>query len=212
MAKSGPKKSGDRANGSDDIRRRLIDATVVVLARDGYAQTSGRVVAAEAGTVNGSIFYYFGSMDGLLASTLATLTERGIERVRVGLGGSEAATEWPHRLGEVLRTEAVGTDARAVVELLVGARGSELLGDQVQRSFDQALRFAHTELSKVLPSSAITDLLPVNLMADLGGAAFLGLVVLMQNGRRIDVDRLGVVARQLVQLFGAFTRPPATSD
>ena len=66
MAKAGPRKA---AEGGEELRSRLVDATVRVLARDGFAHASARAIAQAAGTVNGSIFYYFGSMDGLLAAT-----------------------------------------------------------------------------------------------------------------------------------------------
>ena len=47
----------------------------------GCSATSARAVAQDAGTVNGSIFYYFGSMDGLLAATANALADRGIARI-----------------------------------------------------------------------------------------------------------------------------------
>ena len=92
VAKAGPRK---QAPPGDELRTRLIDAAVRVLARDGFAHASARAIAQEAGTVNGSIFYYFGSMDDLLAATARALAERGIERIRNGLGGDQAHIEWP---------------------------------------------------------------------------------------------------------------------
>src|SRR5262245_52112930 len=104
MAKPGPR----QRPGSDELRTRLIDAAVTVLARDGFAHASARAIAVEAGTVNGSIFYYFGSMDGLLAATASALADRGIARIRAGLGGDQAHVEWPARLSAVMHAEAEG--------------------------------------------------------------------------------------------------------
>ncbi len=73
----------------------MIDAAIHVLARDGFARTSARAVAEQAGTVNGSIFYYFGSMDALLAATARALADRAINRIRDGLGGDTAHQDWP---------------------------------------------------------------------------------------------------------------------
>ena len=47
-----------------------MEASIRVLAEDGFAHASARAIATAARTVNGSIFYYFGSMDGLLAATI----------------------------------------------------------------------------------------------------------------------------------------------
>ena len=187
MAKSGPRR---QPAAGDELRPRLIDAAVTVLARDGFAHTSARAVAQEAGTVNGSVFYYFGSMDGLLAETAAALAERGIARIREGLGGDRAHVEWPNRLAAVMRAEAEGDDGRAVMELFVGSRTSPALAAEVRAAIDSAIDYAASELSAVLGSSPITQLIPVSLAAELGAAAFLGIEVLAQNGRQIDLERL----------------------
>ena len=199
MAKSGPRKPGIA---NDELRTRLIDAAITVLARDGFAHTSARAVAEQAGTVNGSIFYYFNSMDGLLAATARALAERGIARVRDGLGGESAHIEWPTRLGAVVRAEADGEDGRAVMELFVGARHSPDLAAEVRRAIDRAIDYATVELTAVLGSSPVTQLIPVTLIAELAAAAFLGMEVMAQNGRDVDVERLASALEAGIRLLG----------
>jgi AcrR family transcriptional regulator len=199
VAKSGPRKPGIV---SDELRTRLIDAAITVLARDGFAHTSARAVAEQAGTVNGSIFYYFNSMDGLLAATARALAERGIARVRDGLGGESAHIEWPTRLGAVVRAEADGEDGRAVMELFVGARHSPDLAAEVRRAIDRAIDYATVELTAVLGSSPVTQLIPVTLIAELAAAAFLGMEVMAQNGRDVDVERLASALEAGIRLLG----------
>jgi AcrR family transcriptional regulator len=199
VAKSGPRK---QPSAGDELRPRLIDAAVTVLARDGFAHTSARAVAQEAGTVNGSVFYYFGSMDGLLAATARALAERGIARIRQGLGGEQAHVEWPTRLADVMRAEARGDDGRAVMELFVGARTSPELAAQVRAAIDSAIDYAASELSVVLGSSPLTQVIPVSLAAELGAAAFLGIEVLAQNGREIDLERLASALAVGIRLVG----------
>lgn len=197
MAKAGPR---NRATG-DELRTRLIDAAVRVLARDGFAHASARAIAQEASTVNGSIFYYFGSMDGLLAATAKALAERGIKRISEGLGGDDARVEWPQRLSAVMRAEAKGEDGRAVMELFVGARTSPALAGEVRGAIDQAIEYATTEMTAVLGTSVITQLIPVELIAELAAAAFLGIEVLEQNGRDMDLDRLATALAAAVRLL-----------
>ena len=55
-------------------RQQLIEATIAVLARRGYAQTTLSEVAAEAGLSHGLVNFYFASKDGLLAETLQHLS------------------------------------------------------------------------------------------------------------------------------------------
>jgi AcrR family transcriptional regulator len=203
VAKSGPRKA---AESGDELPTRLVDATVRVLARDGFAHASARAIAHQAGTVNGSIFYYFGSMDGLLAATATALADRGIARIRNGLGGDKAHVEWPARLSAVLREEAEGEDGRAVMELFVGARTSPALAGEVGKAIDRATDYATNEMESVLGGSPITQLVPVPLIAELAAAAFLGIEVLAQNGREMDLDRLVATLAAGVQLFTAGTR------
>jgi AcrR family transcriptional regulator len=203
VAKSGPRKA---AESGDELPTRLVDATVRVLARDGFAHASARAIAHQAGTVNGSIFYYFGSMDGLLAATASALADRGIARIRNGLGGDKAHVEWPARLSAVLREEAEGEDGRAVMELFVGARTSPALAGEVRKAIDRAIDYATNEMESVLGGSPITQLVPVPLIAELAAAAFLGIEVLAQNGREMDLDRLVATLAAGVQLFTAGTR------
>ena len=205
MAKSGPRR---QPVGGDELRGRLIDAAVGVLARDGFAHASARAIATEAGTVNGSIFYYFGSMDGLLAATAAALADRGIERIRAGLGGDRAHLEWPARLSEVMRAEAEGEDGRAVMELFVGARTSPALAGEVRKAIDRAIDYATAEMDAVIGDSPVSQLLPIPLIAEVAAAAFLGLEVLAQNGREIDLDQLARTLASIVQLVTAIKPPP----
>lgn len=205
MAKSGPRA---QPGGGEELKGRLIDAAVEVLARDGFAHASGRSIAAEAGTVNGSIFYYFGSMDGLLAHTAAALADRGIERIRQGLGGDRAHLEWPARLSEVMRAEAEGEDGRAVMELFVGSRTSPALAGEVRKAIDRAIVYATAEMQAVIGDSPVSQLLPIPLIAEVAAAAFLGLEILAQNGREIDLDQLARTLTMAAQLVSGLKPAP----
>lgn len=186
--------------GGEELAARLVESAIRVLAQDGFAHASARAIATDAGTVNGSIFYYFGSMDGLLAATMRDLADRGIGRIRTRLGGDRAHVEWPARLSEVLRDEAEGEEGRAVMELMVGARTSPELAAEVRRAIDKAIAYATAEMEAVIGKSALAQLLPVAVIAELAAAAFLGIEVLAQNGREIDLDRLASTIAAAVQL------------
>lgn len=56
-------------------RQQLIDATMRVLAREGYAQTTLSDVAAEAGVSHGLVNFHFDSKEKLLAATLQFMAE-----------------------------------------------------------------------------------------------------------------------------------------
>ncbi len=209
MAKSGPR---THVEFNDGLRLRLIDAAVRVLAREGFTRTSARAVAEEAGTVNGSVFYHFGSMDGLFAATANALADRGIARLREGLGGANAHVEWRSRLGTVLRAEATSDDGHAVMELFVGARTSPALAAEVRAAIDRAVDYAASELDLVLGSSPITQLIPVSLIAELAAATILGIEIFQQNGRDIDLEHVAAVLDQGIRLLGGHAPEPCQPD
>ena len=172
----------------------MIEAAIEVLAAEGFARTSARAVAAAAGGTNGSIFYHFGSMDGLLAATAEELADRRMARVKQALGGDDAAVQWPHRLADTIRAEAESKEGIAVVELLVGSRTSPELATPVMDAIDRSIAFATDELRIVLSDSPLTQLVPVELVAELATAAFFGLELFSQAGRAIDIDRIARTA------------------
>jgi hypothetical protein len=102
-----------------------------------------------------------------------------------------------------MRAEADGDDGRAVMELFVGARTSPMLAADVRAAIDQAIDFATAQLQAVLEGSPLKDLLPMSLIAELAAAAFLGLEVLLQNGRHIDLDTVATTLAQGLQLVAA---------
>ncbi len=203
MAKSGPRKP--RSN-PDDARRSLIEAAIAVLAEEGFARTSARAVAAQAGGTNGLIFYHFGSMDGLLAATAEELSARRMTRVKQALGGDQAANQWPTKLADAIRAEATGPEGRAVLELVVGSRAAPALAEPVNKAITESIEFATKEIEVVMGDSPITQLVPVEMIAELAAAAFFGLELFSQTGREIDLDR---IARTAALAVGAARNLPA---
>jgi len=202
VAKSGPRKP--RSN-PEEARQSLIEAAISVLAAEGFARTSARAVAAEAGGTNGLIFYHFGSMDGLLAATAEELSARRMKRVKAALGGDQASVEWPTRLADAIRGEATGPEGRAVLELVVGSRAAPALADPVNKAITESIEFATEEIRVVMGDSPITQLVPVDMIAELAAAAFFGLELFSQTGREIDLDR---IARTAALAVGAARNLP----
>src|SRR5215468_3593613 len=56
---------------SEETRKRIVEAAARVLARDGYAATSVKDIAAEAGVAPGLVHYYFKTKEELVAAAVA---------------------------------------------------------------------------------------------------------------------------------------------
>ncbi|GLW95929.1 TetR/AcrR family transcriptional regulator [Microtetraspora sp. NBRC 16547] len=83
----------------EDTRNRLFRAAVELIAEQGFAGTTVDAIAERAGVAKGTVFYNFGSKDGLFAALL----DHGIQRLTASL--AEAA-EVPAEAPAVVRGNA----------------------------------------------------------------------------------------------------------
>jgi TetR/AcrR family transcriptional regulator, acrAB operon repressor len=114
-----------KAEQSQRTRRRLVESATALFARKGYRDASIQEIADESGISRGSIFWHFGSKEGLLWAVLEELFARwekellvpkvgdatGIEAVRRSLDAYRAFLEGEPeaiRLFHVLMFEALG--------------------------------------------------------------------------------------------------------
>ncbi len=104
-----------------------------------------------------------------------------------------------------MRAEAEGEDGRAVMELFVGSRTSPALAGEVRQAIDRAIDYATAEMQSVIGDSPIGQVLPIHLIAEVAAAAFLGLEVLAQNGRDIDLSELARTLAAGVQLISGLS-------
>ena len=70
-----------------DRRAQILDAARAVLARQGYAETSMKDIAREAGVAQGLLHYYFESKDDILADVIYGVCEEMMESHRQALAG-----------------------------------------------------------------------------------------------------------------------------
>lgn len=76
-----------------DKRELLLDAAAHVIGRDGYAATSTRAVAAEAGVPLSLVHYHFGSRGHLLSAVLERENERLLARQRASFAEQRSLAE-----------------------------------------------------------------------------------------------------------------------
>ena len=70
MAQHSPSGRPGRWRSGAESRQRVLDAARVLFHRNGYAGTTVRAVAAEAGVDPAMVFYFFGTKQGLFAAVL----------------------------------------------------------------------------------------------------------------------------------------------
>jgi AcrR family transcriptional regulator len=116
---------------SEETRKRIIEAAMRMLARDGHAATSVKDIAAEAGVAPGLVHYYFKTKEELVAAAVAEgcaqppwpKTEDPTEAARLALEETKRELDEPTRLFRSLFVEMLGHASRSepVRRSLLGA-------------------------------------------------------------------------------------------
>lgn len=135
-------------------RHAILDAAARLMAERGYDATSIAVLSAETSLPSSSIYWHFGSKEGVLAAVL----ERGAERffaecaelVDTG-GGSDPSEEIIAAMGDLGRWLLAGGEHSRFVQLqLRFMMNREQLGDQARALVDQNRRSALDVLSHAI--------------------------------------------------------------
>jgi AcrR family transcriptional regulator len=93
---------------------RLLDAAVVCLQRQGYAATTARDVASEAGANLRSIGYHYGSTQGLLLAAISVNWRRWLQPLIVAASSDDRAPRERLRDGMALFVSALSENAPMV--------------------------------------------------------------------------------------------------
>src|SRR6187200_374658 len=104
-----------------ETRDRIVEATLAVLKRQGYAGASARAIAAEGGFNQALIFYHFGSVRNAL---LAALDRTSAERMAAYRSAAADATDIPALVavaGAIYRDDLAAGHITVLAELIAGA-------------------------------------------------------------------------------------------
>jgi AcrR family transcriptional regulator len=130
----------------DDVRARIFDSALRLFSQRGYAATSLREVAEEAGASKPMIYYYFGSKEQLYASIVQQILEEMATAIRRRLTGANTPRaqllEFCRAYLEYFMTneDVIALVLREVFGLGDAMRRfSETLGEQVRRPLDEIL-------------------------------------------------------------------------
>jgi DNA-binding transcriptional regulator YbjK len=138
--------------GNDDGRRRrgnlrrraLLDATRQVIGRDGLAAVTQRAVAAEADLPPSAVYYYFPTLDDLVAAALVDVNDRFLAELRALPDGDDALPAMAAAIVDSSRRRRV--EVLAELELWMLATRRDALRGEVDR-WNAGLRDAAAALT-----------------------------------------------------------------
>ncbi|MFB7866006.1 TetR/AcrR family transcriptional regulator [Streptomyces sp. NPDC056069] len=190
---------------SAERRRQLVEAAVLVMARDGVARTTTRSICAEAG-VSLSVFHYcFDSKQALLEAAIGSITGNYVARVM-------SAVEPRATLRETVRG-ALGTywehvkahpaEHMLTYELTQYALREEGFEHLARAQYEQYVASAAVLVEQVCVLREVTPKVPVELLARVLAATIDGLTLqyLVLGDERAAADLLDTTADHLVALI-----------
>jgi AcrR family transcriptional regulator len=125
---------------SQERAEQIIEAATAVMGRQGYANTSMKDVAREAGVAQGLIHYYFESKEELLVAVVSRLNRQLLSDVSQAMGeaGSDPLTQIA---ASVERTRELGARrpeaSRLFLELAVLSLNNDALRQEVARNYSE---------------------------------------------------------------------------
>lgn len=128
-----------------EVRDRILDAAQHVFARQGYAASTMRMIARQAGISTGNVYRYFDSKETLFAEVLPHTFPRRLDslirrRVRALRGVGDVSTLAPDDPYHIVSDELLGfcVEHRLRVVVLLGKSEGSIhaaFGDKLVRSF-----------------------------------------------------------------------------
>ena len=167
-------------------RDRLLEAVPTVLAREGIAGTSARVLAAEAGVNQALIFYHYDSVDGLLAEAARTISESRAEVYADRLAGVDSFAGLAAEARRLHHEEQAAGNLAVLTQLLAGSRTRPELAPALRDNFELLAGPVEATLRHLLADSPLDGQLDPGDLARGIAAGFLGLQLL--DGTVTDVE------------------------
>ncbi|WP_169136263.1 TetR/AcrR family transcriptional regulator [Streptomyces sp. HNM0575] len=179
-------------------RTKLLEAALRTVTEQGYAKTSARAVAAEAGVNQALVFYHFGTVDELLSAACRFGAEQLLARYRERLARVE---DLPRllELGRELHSEQRADGQVAVLaQLLSGAQRQPRLAPATAAGLGLWIREIEQVLARVLDGSPVAEFVDGPGLARAVAAGFVGLE--LYEG--VDEEGAGRALDALEQLAG----------
>ncbi len=158
------RRAATREPGVPDRRMAILDAAEELMARRGYNGVSMRGIAREAGVNLGSVTYYFGTKENLLAEIYARHT-RPMNRRRIKLlAAAETINGRQERLEAIVRAfvepafssradGSGGGERFTRLRAILSMEGNETAGRIIAAAFDDTTRTFLDAIGRCLPDS-----------------------------------------------------------
>lgn len=177
-----PATATNRARGAaanpEETKALLLDAAIRTLSDHGYAGTTARAVAAEAGVNPALISYHFGGMRPLLLAAMARSNEQRLERYEVETAPVRSVAEliaaWRRLHDEDVEVGHIG----ALVAMLGATSSDPEIRTDMADLFQPWLTFTADRVVDAVKGSPLEHILPTDQAAFVILSLFVGMELL----------------------------------
>jgi AcrR family transcriptional regulator len=156
-------------------RQALVEAAVEVLRHEGFSAATARTIAARAGCNQGLVFYYFGSVVGLLLAALDEVSQQRLRRYEAALAAVGGLSDLVGLAAQIFAEDLRSGDAALLVEMIAGATSTPGLGAAVKSRLAPWTQFAAAALEPLSSQSPLAGLVGPDEIAHAMVALYLGL-------------------------------------
>jgi AcrR family transcriptional regulator len=158
----------------------IVDAALATLKEDGFAGASSRAIARRGGFNQALVFYYFGSLEGLLLAALEQASNERLERYRPAVADVGTLDELIPVMADLWEQDKASGQVRVVSQMVAGAVNRPELAGRVVALMEPWVDLARETVQRVVPSvvpareaadAIVTFYLGVNLMTNLDPGA-----------------------------------------
>ena len=154
----------------------IVDAALETLKEEGFAGATSRAIARRGGVNQALVFYYFGSLEGLLLAALEQASNERLARYREAVSGVDSLDALIPVMAELWDADKASGHIRVVSQLVAGAVNRPELSGRIVALMEPWFELARETVERVLPPLAppretadaiVTFYLGVNLMTNL---------------------------------------------
>ncbi|MEU8551464.1 TetR/AcrR family transcriptional regulator [Streptomyces roseoverticillatus] len=190
-----------------DTKERLIRAADTVLRTQGYAKSSARTIAKEAGVNSALVFYHFGGVDPLLFAALDRSSAERMELLAEAVAGARTLEDLVDAGTRVYRSDIDGGHLTVFSELVAAAVAKPELREEIRVRAEPWISFVEQTLERVIGGTPLARLTPPRDLANAAITFYLGVnLFTVLDSDRSRTESVFAMARRLAPRARLLTR------
>ncbi|MCQ8770733.1 TetR/AcrR family transcriptional regulator [Streptomyces telluris] len=190
-----------------DTKERLIRAADTVLRTQGYAKSSARTIAKEAGVNSALVFYHFGGVDPLLFAALDRSSAERMKLLTEAVADARTLEDLVDAGTRVYRSDIEAGHLTLFSELVAAAVAKPELRAGIRERAEPWIAFVEQTLERVIGGTPLARLTPPRDLANAAITFYLGVnLFTVLDSDRSRTESVFAMARRLAPRARLLTR------